>query len=236
MSLPKTTHPTFNVTIPSTKKKIRMRPFLVREEKILLMAQTSQDPKDIVLAIQQVVNNCLVDKVSIDDLTTFDIEYLFLKLRGKSVSNTIDMKYTDPVDGNQYDITVNVDDVQVKIDPEHSDRIEITKKTGIILKYPKADVAEKMSQGITSEVELMFELMKYCLGEFYDEDNVYNFAEYTSEEIEDFLNDQDITTYTAIQKFIETMPRLYHEVPYTRKDGTEGKVVLQTLNDFFTLR
>ncbi len=236
MSLPKTTHPTFNVVIPSTGKKIRMRPFLVREEKILLMAQTSQDPKDIVLAIQQVVNNCLIDKVSVDDLTTFDIEYLFLKLRGKSVSNTIEMKYTDPQDGNHYDITVNVDDVVVKIDPEHTNKIEITKNTGIILKYPKADVAEKMSEDITSEIELMFELMKYCLGEFYDQDNVYNFKEYTDEQIEDFLNDQDIRTYTAIQKFIETMPRLYHEVSYTRKDGSEGKVILQTLNDFFTLR
>jgi hypothetical protein len=200
------------------------------------MAQTSQDPKDIVLAIQQVVNNCLVDKVSIEDLTTFDIEYLFLKLRGKSVSNTIEMKYTDPVDDVSYDITVNVDDVQVKIDPEHTNKIEITKKSGIILKYPKADVADKMSAGITTEIELMFELMKYCLGEFYDADAVYDFSEYTDDEIEDFLNDQDITTYTAIQKFIETMPRLYHEVPYTRKDGSEGKVVLQTLNDFFTLR
>lgn len=236
MSLPKTTHPTFNVIIPSTQKKIRMRPFLVREEKILLMAQTSQDPKDIVLAIQQVVNNCLVDKVSIDDLTTFDIEYLFLKLRGKSVSNTIEMKYNDPVDNVSYDITVNVDDVQVKIDPEHTNKIEITKTSGIILKYPKADVAEKMSNGITSEIELMFELMKYCLGEFYDKDAVYDFSEYTDEEIEEFLNDQDIATYTAIQKFIETMPRLYHEVPYVRKDGSEGKVILQTLNDFFTLR
>lgn len=236
MSLPKTTHPTFNVTIPSSQKKIRMRPFLVREEKILLMAQTSQDPKDIVLAIQQVVNNCLVDKVSIDDLTTFDIEYLFLKLRGKSVSNTIEMKYTDPTDNISYDITVNVDDVQVKIDPDHTNKIQITKTSGIVLKYPKADVAERMSTGITSEIELMFELMKYCLGEFYDEDAVYEFSDYSEEDIEEFLNEQDISTYTAIQKFIETMPRLYHEVPYTRKDGSEGKVVLQTLNDFFTLR
>lgn len=236
MSLPKIMHPTFNVVIPSTGKKIRMRPFLVREEKILLMAQTSENPKDIVLAIQQVVNNCLVDQVHVEDLTTFDIEYLFLKLRGKSVSNTIELKYTDPLDNHRYDIVVNVDDVEVKFTEDHSNKVEITKTTGLILKYPKSDVAEKMSADITSEVQLMFELMKYCIDQFYDENNVYDMSSYSSTEVEEFLNEQDINTYNKIQKFIETIPKLYHEVPYTRKDGSEGKVVLQTLNDFFTLR
>lgn len=236
MSLPKIMHPTFNVTIPSTKDKVRMRPFLVKEEKILLMAQTSENPKDIVLAIQQVVNNCLVDQINVGDLTTFDIEYLFLKLRGKSVSNTIELKYTDPVDDNRYDIVVNVDDVEVLFNEEHTNKIEITDKSGIILKYPKADVTEKMTTNITSEVEMLFELMKYCIDKVYDEQEVYDTSDYNDEQINEFLEALDITTFQKIQKFIETMPKLYHEVPYTRKDGTEAKVVLQTLNDFFTLR
>jgi hypothetical protein len=236
MSLPKISHPTFNITIPSTKQKIRMRPFLVREEKILLLAQTSQDPKDIIIAIQQVVDNCIIDKVDVNQLTTFDIEYLFLKLRGKSVSGIIELKYTDPDDGNRYDITVNVDDVEVKMDPDHSNIIKMTDTTGLVLKYPKADMTESMPDTISTEMELMFELMKYCLSEFYDETNTYSFSDYKPEEIEDFLNDQDIATYNAIQNFIATMPKLYHEIEYDRKDGTKGKVVLQTLNDFFTLR
>lgn len=236
MSLPKIMHPTFNVTIPSTKDKVRMRPFLVKEEKILLMAQTSENPKDIVLAIQQVVNNCLVDQIDVGDLTTFDIEYLFLKLRGKSVSNTIELKYTDPVDDNRYDIVVNVDDVEVLFNEEHTNKIEITDKSGIILKYPKADVTEKMTTNITSEVEMLFELMKYCIDKVYDEQEVYDTSDYNDEQINEFLEALDITTFQKIQKFIETMPKLYHEVPYTRKDGTEARVVLQTLNDFFTLR
>lgn len=236
MSLPKIMHPTFNVTIPSTKKTIRMRPFLVKEEKILLMAQTSENPKDIVLAIQQVVNNCLIDQVDVTDLTTFDIEYLFLKLRGKSVSNVIELKYTDPTDDNRYDIVVNVDDVEVLFNPEHTNKIEITEKAGIILKYPKADVTEKMSSKMESEVEMLFELMKYCIDQVYDETEVYDTSEYTNDQINEFVEALDISTFQKIQKFIETMPKLYHEVTYTRKDGSEGKVVLQTLNDFFTLR
>lgn len=236
MSLPKMMQPTFNVSIPSTDDKIRMRPFLVREEKILLMAQTSENPKDIVLAIQQVVNNCLVDKVNVDDLTTFDLEYLFLKLRGKSVGNTIELKYTDPTDNIRYDIIVNVDDVEVKFDEEHTNKIEITDKSGLILKYPKTDVTEKLTANLNSEVEMLFELMKYCIDTVYDEGNVYDMSDYSDEQVNEFLEALDITTFKKIQKFIETMPKLYHEVTYTRKDGSEGKVVLQTLNDFFTLR
>lgn len=236
MSLPKITHPTFNVTIPSTNQKIRMRPFLVREEKILLMAQTSENPKDIVLAIQQVVNNCLVDHVNVEDLTTFDIEYLFLKLRGKSVGNTIELKYTDPTDNHRYDIVVNVDDVEMKFDEEHTTQIEITEKSGIVLRYPKADVTEKLTTNLNSEVEMLFELMKYCIDKVYDEENVYEISEYSDDQVNEFLEALDITTFKKIQKFIETMPKLYHEVAYTRKDGSEGKVILQTLNDFFTLR
>jgi hypothetical protein len=236
MNLPKISHPTFSVTIPSNQQKIRMRPFLVKEEKILLMAQTSENSKDIVLAIQQVVNNCLVDDVKIEDLTTFDIEYLFLKLRGKSVSNTIELKYTDPIDGERYDIIIDVDDVEIKFDDEHTNKVQITDKTGIILKYPKADVTEKMSPDLGSEVELMFELMKYCIDKYYDENDVYDIASNTPEDVTEFIDGLDIETFNQIQKFMSTMPRLYHEVSYKRKDGSEGKLILQTLNDFFTLR
>lgn len=236
MSLPKIVHPTFNVEIPSTKQKVRMRPFLVREEKILLMAQTSENPKDIVLAIQQVVNNCLVEDVDFDQLTTFDVEYLFLKLRAKSVGNVIEMKYRDPEDGNQYDVVVDLDDVQVRFVEGHSNKVEITSDTGILLKYPKADMADLISADIKTEVELMFEVMKYSIDKVYDADSVYNVSESTQEQLNEFVDSLDVDTMKKIQVFMETMPKLYHEVPYTTKDGKEKKIVLQTLNDFFTLR
>lgn len=236
MSLPKIVHPTFNVEIPSTKQKVRMRPFLVREEKILLMAQTSENPKDIVLAIQQVVNNCLVEDIDFEKLTTFDIEYLFLKLRAKSVGNVIEMKYRDPDDNNQYDIVVDLDEVQVVFNENHNNKIEMTPDTGIILKYPKADMADQISSDVKTEVELMFEIMKYSIDKVYDAENVYDVSTSTKEQLNEFVDNLDVDTMKKIQTFMETMPKLYHEVPYTTKDGKEKKIVLQTLNDFFTLR
>jgi hypothetical protein len=236
MSLPKMQHPTFNVIIPSNQKTVRLRPFLVREEKILLMAQTSENPKDIIHALQQVVNNCLVDPIDINTLTSFDIEYLFLKLRAKSVGNIIDMKYTDVEDGRQYELQVNLDEVEIKYFEGHTNKIAITDNTGIILKYPKADMADRISEKIASEVELMFEVMKYCIDKFYDANTMYEMSEYSDEDVEEFINNLDVDTFKHIQQFMETMPKLYYEVGYTTKEGKEKKVTLQTLNDFFTLR
>lgn len=236
MSLPKIQHPTFNVVVPSTNQNIRMRPFLVREEKILLMAQTSENPRDIIHALQQVVNNCVIDNLNIDDLTSFDIEYLFLKLRAKSVGNVIEMKYTDPEDGKQYSVQVNLDDVEIKQFEGHTNKVAITDTTGIILKYPKADMADSLSDEIVSEVELMFEIMRYCIDKFYDAENTYEMADYSKEEVAEFINNLDVDTFRNIQQFMETMPKLYHEVKYKTSDGVEKTVVLQTLNDFFTLR
>lgn len=235
MSLPKITHPTFSVTVPSTTEKIRMRPFLVREEKILLLAQTSDDPGDISDAIKQVINNCAQDKLKVDDLTTFDLEYLFLKLRAKSVGNVIDLKYTDPVDENVYDIKVNLDDVEIIRDPEHTNKIEITKDTGLVLRYPKADMANDI-KNIQTEIDLLFGVIKYCIETVYDKDDVYKLADFSGEEVEDFLNSLNVETFQKIQKFFETMPRLHYEVKYKSKQGESRSVVLKTLTDFFTLR
>lgn len=235
MSLPKITHPTFSVTVPSTTEKIRMRPFLVREEKILLLAQTSDDPGDISDAIKQVINNCAQDKLNVDDLTTFDLEYLFLKLRAKSVGNVIDLKYTDPVDENVYDIKVNLDDVEIIRDPEHTNKIEITKDTGLVLRYPKADMANDI-KNIQTEIDLLFGVIKYCIETVYDKDDVYKLADFSGEEVEDFLNSLNVETFQKIQKFFETMPRLHYEVKYKSKQGESRSVVLKTLTDFFTLR
>jgi hypothetical protein len=236
MSLPKIQHPTFNVIVPSTNQNIRMRPFLVREEKILLMAQTSENPRDIIHALQQVVNNCVIDNLNIDNLTSFDIEYLFLKLRAKSVGNVIEMRYTDPEDGKQYNVQVNLDDVEIKHFEGHTNKVAITDTTGVILKYPKADMADSLRDDIDSEVELMFEIMRYCMDKFYNAENTYEMADYSKEEVTEFINNLDVDTFKHIQQFMETMPKLYHEVTYKTSEGVEKTVVLQTLNDFFTLR
>lgn len=235
MSLPKISHPTFNVVVPSTDTKVRMRPFLVREEKILLLAQTSEDPADISDAIKQVINNCAIDDVDVDQLTTFDLEYLFLKLRAKSVGNIIDLKYTDPMDDKVYDIVVDLDDVEMLINPEHTTKIEITKNSGLMLRYPKADMAADL-KNIQTEVDLLFSIIKYCIEKVYDEDNVYNMADFSEEDIDEFVNELNVDTFQKVQKFFETMPRLHYEAKYKTKEGDERSVVLKTLTDFFTLR
>lgn len=236
MSLPKISHPTFNVVIPSTNQKARLRPFLVREEKILLLAQTSEDPADISDAIRQVINNCLVDKIDVEELTTFDLEYMFLKLRAKSVGNQIELKYTDPEDGEIYDIPLNLDDVEVKRFPDHTTKIEISSTTGIILRYPRAEMAGVLKQAET-EVDVLFATIKYCIDQIYDSEDVYNITNYSQQEIDEFVDNLSVETFRKIQNFFETMPRLYYEAKYKPKKGGKDKtLVLSTLTDFFTLR
>lgn len=234
MSLPKSKHPLFDVVIPSTKEKVKMRPFLVKEEKILLLAQTSENPSDIVDAMKQVINNCFMEPMDIDHLTTFDLEYLFVKLRARSVTQIIQLKYTDPEDGQKYDLTVDLDEVEIKIDPKHSTKIELTDTTGIILRYPRTDMVNNIKQA-TTEVDLFFEVIKYCIDKVYDEDNVYNMSDFSEQEVNDYVNDLDVNTFTKIQTFLETMPKLYYEVKYINKEGKERSLVLNSLTDFFTL-
>lgn len=234
MALPKLSYPLFDVIIPSTQKKIKMRPFLVREEKILLVAQTSGDPSQIVQAIKQVIEACAVDSSSVNNLTTFDLEYLFVKLRSKSVNNIIDIIYRDPEDEENYKVAINLDEVEVKIDPQHKKEISLTDKMGIIMKYPPLDIAEKLTD-VETEVDLFFKLIKECIDQIYDDEAIYNLKEYSSEEIDEFVSSLDVSAFKKIQKFFDTTPKLYYETSYERKDGSTKTVVLQNLNDFFTL-
>lgn len=234
MSLPKINYPLFEVEIPSTQQAIKMRPFLVKEEKLLLMAQTSGNSRDTVLAIKQVVNNCIVDNVDVDKLTTFDLEYLFVKLRARSINNVIDVTYTDPEDEQQYKLQIDLDNVEIQRDERHNNKIEITDEMGIILRYPRTDMLKAIDSA-TSEVDLYFEVIKYCIDKVYDAENVYETSEQTPEELQEFVASLDVNTFKQIQLFLETMPKLHYETSYTNSAGTERKVVLQNLNDFFML-
>lgn len=234
MALPKLSYPLFDVVIPSTGKKTKMRPFLVREEKILLIAQTSDEPSEMVDAIRQVIEACMVTPADAANLTAFDLEYLFVKLRSKSVNNKIDIIYKDPDDGEPYKIVVDLDKVQIKKDPQHSNKVEINKDLGIIMKYPSLDIASKIKD-VDSEVDLFFQLIKHCIDKVYDNDNVYDVADHTAEELEEFLSTLDVNAFKKIQKFFDTTPKIYYETSYVARTGEEKKVILQNLNDFFML-
>jgi len=234
MALPKLSYPLFDVVIPSSNKKVKMRPFLVREEKILLIAQSSGDPKQSLDAITQVIESCFVDSVDIKTLTTFDIEYLFVKLRSKSVNNKIEILYRDADDNEQYKIEINLDDVEIKKDTSHTNKIQLTNDMGIVMRYPPLDIADKITQ-VETEVDLFFQLISVCIDQIYDEEKVYNISDYKTEEVEEFLSSLDVNAFKKIQKFFETTPKLYYEASYKTKDGNTKKLVLQNLNDFFTL-
>lgn len=234
MSLPKINYPLFEVTIPSTDQTIKMRPFLVKEEKLLLMAQSSGNSRDVVLAIKQVVNNCIVDPIDVEKLTTFDLEYMFVKLRARSINNIIQVTYSDPEDGAQHQVEVNLDEVVIDRDERHNNRVEITDTMGLILRYPKTDML-KAVDAAASEVDLYFEVVKYCIDKVYDEDNVYEMSESTDQEVDEFVSSLDVNAFKGIQLFLETMPKLRYETSYVNNNGTERKVVLQNLNDFFML-
>ena len=234
MALPKLDHPIFELKVPSLKRTAKFRPFLVKEEKILLMAQTSGDPKEIILAIKQVINNCIQENTDVDNLTTFDLEFLFVKLRSKSVNNVIELVYTDPDDEEKYKINVNLDEIEILEDPSHTNKIEINRQMGIILRYPRVDIINGIEKA-DDETSMFFEILKHSVDTIYEGDKVYKANEYKVEEIEEFLQSLDVNTLKKLQDFYTTMPKMHYVARYTTKDGKEKELVLSNLNDFFML-
>lgn len=235
MALPKISHPIFELTLPSTKQLIKYRPFLVKEEKILLTAQASEEPQDMINSIKQVINNCiLTEGVDVDHLTTFDLEYLFIKIRAKSVNNIITLSYKDLEDDKKYDVEVDLDSIEVKEDSDHSNKIEISSTSGIIMGYPSASLAANINAS-EGEMDIFFDVLKGCIETIYDGDAIYKASESTPEELDEFIQSLDVNTFKKIQDFFTTMPKLYYEVKYTNSLGNEKVIPLTTLNDFFML-
>jgi hypothetical protein len=151
MALPKIKHPTYNFTIPSTKKNVNVRPFTVQEEKILLMAKSSDKTEDIVASVKQIIRNCIIDPVDVDQLATFDIEYLFVKLRSKSIGEVVDLVYKDPDTEEEIKFKINLEDVEVKYDPDHSNKLMLNNDVGVVMKYPTLNDVKQVE--MESDVE-----------------------------------------------------------------------------------
>lgn len=235
MGLPKVLHPTFSLVLPSTKQTIHFRPFLVREEKILLIAQASEDKSDIVKAIKQVVQNCIIeDDIDVNEFTTFDLEYFFIKLRSKSVQNIVKLSYKDREDGKVYDVEVDLETVQVKENTNVSNKIELSPTSGIMLRYPKVSISDEV-EAISDPVEFNFAIIEACIDCVYDGDNVYKLKDFTKEEVKEYINNLDVKTYQSIQAFIDAMPTIEHALSYTNSKGREVRIVLRTITDFFSL-
>ena len=236
MALPKVKHPIFEFTIPSTGKKESFRPFLVREEKILLMAKTSEDPADTLRAVKQVVNNCCInDQFDVDKLAIFDIEYLFLQLRAISVNNIVNVAYRDNEDQEVYNFDIDIKKVAVQF-PENVEKvIPVTDTMGIVMKWPSASLFNDREYFKAGD-QAFYELVLRCIDKIYDGEDIYNPQDYTLKEIEEFLDDCGVEVFEKVQQFLLSAPRLYHKIEYTNKLGNPRTIELQSLTHFFTLR
>jgi hypothetical protein len=235
MPLPKIKHPIFEFVVPSTNKKESFRPFLVKEEKILLMAKTSEEPNEILRAVKQVVNNCALSKsFDVDRLAIFDIEYLFMQLRAISVNNIVKVSYKDNEDDEIYEFSIDLKEVKVQF-PEKIDRvIKITDKMGIQMRYPTASIFDD-KDFFGSGDDAFYELVIRCIDKIYDGDEIYDPTEYSKEEVEQFLDDCGIDTFEKVQMFMSNVPKLYHKLEYKNKNGNQRVIELTSLTDFFTL-
>lgn len=238
MALPMNAQPTFNMTIPSTGKTVRFRPFVVKEEKALLIAQQSEDPKVMVDTLKNVFSSVIQDKIDMDKLAIFDIEYMFLQIRGKSVGETIDLLFScDEDHGEQNEkaiskVIINIADLQV-VQPEgHSNKIQLFNKVGMIMKYPTLETQDLLKDA--DDIEEVFNLVADLIDCIYDGDDVYYGHETKREELLQFLNNLTTEQFSKVQKFFETMPKITHKIEYKCPIcGKEHKKVLEGLQSFF---
>lgn len=238
MPLPTLVVPTYELILPSTEQEIKYRPFLVKEEKLLLLALESGNNKEITTAIKTILTNCIRTKgIKVDTLPTFDIEFLFLNIRAKSVGEEIELKIYCP-DDEETEVTVKIDleDIKVQKNPDHTNKIEINKKMILELKYPSLEQFIRNNfdlEGITTEQS--FDLIIDCIDKLYDEDNVFVFSDYSKEEWKEFVDGLDSSIFKKIQSFFETMPKLSHKIKVTNpKTKVESEVTLEGLSAFFT--
>lgn len=233
--LPKNDYPIFKLTIPSTKKEIRFRPFLVKEEKILLMAKTTEQENDMILAIKQVVNNCAIDPIDVDKLALFDLEFLFLRIRSQSVNNIVSVTYKDNEDDNNYEFDIDLNQVSVVFPEGKEKTIKFTPTSGIIMKYPEASLYED-KDFLSSGDDVFYQLVLRSIEKIYDEENVYDVKNYSLNEVAEYIENMDVKTFDKIRDFMIDQPTMLYTINYKNRMGNDRKIELTTLSDFFTLR
>ena len=238
MPLPKIVTPTYELELPSTEEKIQYRPFLVKEEKLLVIALESEDTKQITTAIKTVIKNCIVTKnIKVEDLPTFDIEFLFLNIRGKSVGEELEVNIICPDDGEtQVAVKINLDSIKVQKNEEHTKRIKIDGNIMMEMKYPSLDQFIKTNFDFNQKnaMEQSFELIGSCIDKIFTEDEAWSTSDVTKKELVDFLESMNSSQFKDIEKFFETMPKLSHKIEVKNpKTEVENEVVLEGLASFF---
>lgn len=230
MALPRIDQPLFNLTIPSTKQQIKVRPFLVKDEKILLIALESNDQAQILTSIQQIVQNCIQDNIDVSDLPTFDLEYLFVRLRNISVGNILKLSFDE--DGEKINYELDLEDVKIDFNDNHEKIIEIDDTYKLEMKYPSFKTLS--SVGIKEmDTQNSFKFIGHCIDKLFTDEEVWILADSTEEEKNTFLEGLSVEAFRKINQFFDTSPKLKHTIQYKTKDGTKERT-LQGLTDFFT--
>ena len=232
MTLPTINVPTYELEVPSTKEKITYRPFLVKEEKILLTAMETGGEQDMVLALKQIVNNCLIKEMDIDHLATFDLEYIFLNLRSKSVGEVATINVTCPDDGEtQVPVEIPLDEVEVIFPEGHTNKIELTDTIGMTMKYPDFSLATMPRE---TDTQFLFDMIKSCVAQITEGETVHERVDFNEKELDTFLDSLTTKQLEGVQNFFETMPKLVHEITVTNpKTKKENKITLEGLDAFF---
>ena len=238
MPLPKIATPTYELELPSTGKTIQYRPFLVKEEKLLVLALESENTKQITNAIKSVIKSCILTRgIKVETLPTFDIEYLFLNIRGKSVGEELEVNIICPDDEEtQVPITIDLDDIQVKKSEEHTNKIKLDDNIMMEMKYPSLNEFIKNNFDVNdkNQMDQSFDLIGQCIDKIYTSEEVWATEDCTKKEINEFLESMNSTQFKEIESFFTTMPKLSHTVKVTNpKTNVESEVVLEGLASFF---
>ena len=238
MPLPTISTPTYELTLPSSDKKIKFRPFLVKEEKILILAMESEDTKQIARSIKDVISKCILSRgIKVEKLSTFDIEYLFLNIRGKSVGEHIEIMVTCPDDGKtQVPMSINIDSIKVKKNDDHNKDIKLDDTYTLRMKYPSLAEFTKTNFGTMNEMKVddTFELIASCIDQVYSEEESWSHQECTKKELSDFIESLNSNQFKMVEKFFETMPKLSHTVKVTNPNTkVESDIKIEGLQSFF---
>ena len=238
MPLPTIVTPTYELELPSTGKKVKYRPFLVKEEKLLVLALETENTKDISTAIKTVLKNCIQSRgVKVENLPTFDIEYLFLNIRGKSVGEDIEVNLISPDDEvTEVPVTINIDDIKIQKSEDHNKKVKLDDTLMMEMKYPSLDqfIQSNFDFGDDVSMDQSFDLIASCIDKIYNEEEVWSTADCTKKEVKEFLEQMNSMQFKEIEKFFETMPKLSHSVTFTNpKTKVESTVVLEGLSSFF---
>jgi len=232
MALPKIVVPTYELEIPSSKEKITYRPFLVKEEKILLMAQEQGEDIEILNAIKQIINNCTYEKLNLEKVALFDLEYIFLQIRSKSIGETIELKLLCEDDGETYvDVEIETDKIKVDFPKDHTNTLQLTDSISLVMLYPQMSALDLTTN---SDTETIFHMIKTSIGQIIDGETIYEQADFSEKDLDEFIDSLSSDHFKQIQNFFETMPKLSHEVKFKNpKTKKQNKVTLEGLNSFF---